>query len=91
MLTGAGAGRARRAGRHHRERLGWLWPRLGAVVEVTVAELVRRAERERAHAHRARRVRVVPRQRPAPDTPATGRAAAAHQGSLCPRGEAFHG
>ncbi|MGH3831827.1 MAG: hypothetical protein ACRDRS_15505 [Pseudonocardiaceae bacterium] len=53
-------------GRHHRERLGWLWPRLGAVVEVTVAELMRRAERERAHAHRARRVRVVPRQRPPP-------------------------
>ncbi|MGH3833936.1 MAG: hypothetical protein ACRDRS_26435 [Pseudonocardiaceae bacterium] len=87
MLTGAGSGRARRAGRHHRERLGWLWPRLGAVVEVTVAELVRRAERERACAHRARRVRVVPRQRPAPNTPVTGQEAAGHQNSLRLRGE----
>lgn len=36
------------------------------VVEVTVVELVRRAERERVYASRARRVRVVPRQRRAP-------------------------
>ncbi|MGH3825664.1 MAG: hypothetical protein ACRDQX_00610 [Pseudonocardiaceae bacterium] len=86
MLTGAGSGRARRVGRHHRERLGWLWPRLGAVVEVTVAELVRRAELERACAHRARRVQVVPRQRPAPDITATGRVSIGYSGSLCPRG-----
>ena len=91
MSTAASSGRQRRAGRHHRERWGWWRPQLGAVVEVTVAELVRRWERERAYAHRARRVRVVPRQRPAPDAPATGRGAVDYQGSLCPRGEINHG
>ncbi|MGH3772299.1 MAG: hypothetical protein ACRDRW_13035 [Pseudonocardiaceae bacterium] len=65
MLTSP---RQRRAGRHRRARLSWWRPRLGGVVEVTVAELVRRGEHERAYAGRARRVRVVPRRRPAPDT-----------------------
>ncbi|MBV8541799.1 MAG: hypothetical protein JO364_16590 [Pseudonocardiales bacterium] len=91
MPTGASSPQERRAGRHHRERWGWWRPRLGVVVEVTVAELVGRAQRERAHAHRARRVRVVPRQRPAPDALATGRVSVDYQGSLCPRGEVNHG
>ncbi|MGH3820818.1 MAG: hypothetical protein ACRDRE_24365, partial [Pseudonocardiaceae bacterium] len=73
MPTGASSPPERRTGRHHRTRLSWWRPQLGGAVEVTVAKLVRRAERERACAHRARRVRVVPRQRPVPDTPATGR------------------
>jgi hypothetical protein len=59
-------------GRHRRTRFDWWRWRpqlgeLGAVVEVTVAELVaelqRLRDRERAYASRARRVLVVPRQR----------------------------
>ncbi|MGH3721435.1 MAG: hypothetical protein ACRDRI_21815 [Pseudonocardiaceae bacterium] len=91
MLTGAGAGRARRAGRHRRERLSWWRPQLGGTVEVTVADLVHRGERERANAGRARRVRVVARQRSAPDSTATGPITIRYQGSLCPRGEVNHG
>jgi len=91
MPTGASSPRQRRTGRHRRERLGWWRPQLGVVVEVTVAELVRRGERERACAYRARRVRVVPRQRHAPDAPATSRVLVGCPGSLCPQGEINHG
>jgi len=91
MPTEASSPQERRRGRHHRARVGWWRPQLGVVVEVTVAELVRRGERERAYASRARRVRVVPRQRRAPDAPATGRVPVGYPGSLCPGGEASHG
>ncbi|MGH3718305.1 MAG: hypothetical protein ACRDRI_05560 [Pseudonocardiaceae bacterium] len=90
MPTGASSPPERRTGRHHRARLGWWRPQLSAVVEVTVAELVRRAQRERAYAGRARRVRVVPRQRPTPDTTTTDPITVAYQGSLCPT-EVHHG
>ncbi|MGH3805465.1 MAG: hypothetical protein ACRDRU_02225 [Pseudonocardiaceae bacterium] len=91
MLTQAGSPRQQRMGRHHRARVSWWRPQLSAVMKVSVAELVRRAQRERAHTSRARRLRVVPRQRCAPDAPATGRVTAGHQGSLCPGGEVKHG
>ncbi len=91
MPTGDSSPPERRTGRHHRERLSWWRPQLGGVVEVTVAELVRRGELERANAGRARRVRVIPRRRPAPDATTTGPITVRYQGSLCPRGEADHG
>lgn len=57
-------------GRHRRARFAWwrwrpqLHLELGAIgVEVTVEELQRRQERERAYASQARRVLVMPRQR----------------------------
>jgi hypothetical protein len=52
-------------GRHRRARLSWWRPRIqpSTVGKVTVAELQRRGERERAYARRARRVRVLPRPR----------------------------
>lgn len=51
MPTGASSPQQRRTGRHRRARFGW-WPRpsRARVVEVTVAELVRRGERESAYA-----------------------------------------
>jgi hypothetical protein len=91
MPTEASSPRQRRRGRHHRARLGWWRPQLSVVVEVTVAELVRRRERERAYASRARRVRVVPRQPRAPDAPATGRVPVGYPDSPCPEGQASHG
>ncbi|MGH3701607.1 MAG: hypothetical protein ACRDRU_18600 [Pseudonocardiaceae bacterium] len=91
MLTGVSSPRQRRAGRHHRARLSWWRPQLSGVVGVTVAELVRRRDRERAYAGRARRVRVIPRTRAAPDATPTGPITVGYQGSLCPTGEADHG
>ncbi|MGH3722447.1 MAG: hypothetical protein ACRDRI_27155 [Pseudonocardiaceae bacterium] len=91
MPTEASSPPERRTGRHHRARLSWWRPQLGGTVEVTVADLVHRAQRERANAGRARRVRVVARQRSAPDVTTTGPITIRYQGSLCPRGEADHG
>ncbi|MGH3772819.1 MAG: hypothetical protein ACRDRW_15745 [Pseudonocardiaceae bacterium] len=91
MPTGASSPRQRRAGRHRRARLSWWRPQLGAIVEVTVAELVRRGECERAYASRARRVRVVARQRSTPDATATGPVTVGYLGSPCSTGEVHHG
>ncbi len=81
MPTTASAPQNRHTGRHRRARLSW-WrmPQPGTAVEVTVTQLQRRWERERAYANRARRVLVIPRQHPTPNTPATDPNTAPYQG-----------
>jgi hypothetical protein len=61
-------------GRHRRARLSWWWPQLPPPdpgMTITLEDLQRWLAPERAYTPRPRHIVVLPRQRPAPDTPVT--------------------